>query len=422
MVDPAAILTRPVFIGSEIYRRSSYGPKHPLAIPRVSTAIDLCRALGWLPDTVYVDSPVAARAALARFHDPAYIAALAEAERTLRVAPEDRERFNLGRVENPIFAQMFSRPATAAGASLCAADMLLRVHHDAAARGTAARRRPAIVYSPAGGTHHGRPDRASGFCYFNDPVLAILRLLDGGLARVLYVDFDAHHGDGVQDAFADEPRVLTISVHEAGRWPHTGAADERCGGGAINLPVPAGFNDSELAALVEAVIMPAGWAFGAEAVVVQCGADALADDPLSKLALSNRALWRAVAAMVPLAPLALVLGGGGYNPWSVGRAWAGVWATLNGFAVPARLPAAAEAVLRGLTWHRAAGRHPPEHWFTTLADPSADGPVRAAVAAVIDDARINDTRTGMPARPALRCDPSSLDKLGMRKLKVRASR
>ena len=373
MPDHAPIPARPLFFGSEIFRHSSYGPKHPLAIPRVSTTIDLCRALGWLPDAVYVDSPVATPAALARFHEPAYIAALAEAEKTQRLPPEDRVRFNLGRLENPIFGEMFRRPATAAGASLLAAERLLAAH---------AGGRDAVIYNPAGGTHHGRAGQASGFCYFNDPVLAILRLLDGGLARVLYVDFDAHHGDGVEDAFAAEARVLTISVHEGGRWPHTGAAGDDTGG-TVNLPVPRGFNDTELTALVEAVVVPRGRTFAPDAVVIQCGADALADDPLSKLALSNRALWAAVGATRGLAPLALVLGGGGYNPWSVARAWAGVWAVLNGFTVPERLPATAEAVLRAVRWQRAGGRNPPAHWFTTLADPPRTGPVCGAVRALI---------------------------------------
>ena len=91
------------------------------------------------------------------------------------------------------------------------------------------------VYSPAGGTHHGRPGRASGFCYFNDPVLGILALLDGGLERVAYVDVDAHHGDGVEDAFAADDRVLTVSVHESGRWPLRGAGPQRQGATVRNL-------------------------------------------------------------------------------------------------------------------------------------------------------------------------------------------
>ncbi|MHA1563774.1 MAG: acetoin utilization protein AcuC [Alphaproteobacteria bacterium] len=364
----------PLFIGSEIYRNSSYGKRHPLAIPRVSTTMDLCRALDWLPDSAYQDSPRADAAALTRFHDPAYVAALAEAGRTGTVSAGDRERFNLGRMENPIFPEMFSRPATAAGAGLHAAGLLV-----SAVKAGQGRR----IYSPAGGTHHGRPGRASGFCYFNDPVLAILAMLDGGIERICYLDYDAHHGDGVEDAFADEPRVLTISVHEQGRWPNTGATPGWSQIAAGNVPVPPGFNDSELAFIIDKAIRPICTAFEPQIVVVQCGADALADDPLSKLNLSNVGLWHAVAASIDLAPAALVLGGGGYNPWSVARCWTGVWATLCGHEIPTHLPPKGEAVLRGLTWHRAAGRHPPQHWFDTLADRANRGNVRASVRAAV---------------------------------------
>jgi acetoin utilization protein AcuC len=151
--------------------------------------------------------------------------------------------------------------------------------------------------------------------------------------------------------------------------------------------MPAGFNDTEMAAVRDRVLVPLGEAFAPEVVVIQCGADAVADDPLSKLALSNRALWDVVAALRPLAPRLLVTGGGGYNPWTVGRAWAGVWATLIGADPTAPPTPAAEAVLRALTWHRAQGRNPPETWFTTIADAPRPGPIRVevedAIAAVL---------------------------------------
>jgi acetoin utilization protein AcuC len=346
----------------------------------VSTCIDLCRALGWLPAEVYLDSPQATPADLARFHDPAYIAALIAAERSQRVPAAVRRRFNIGCNGNPVFGEMFRRPATACGGSILGARLL---------------RDGGVVYNPAGGTHHGRPDRASGFCYLNDPVLAILALLDAGLERVFYLDVDAHHGDGVQAAFADDPRVLTVSVHETGRWPMsaqaghggaaaTGSVSDRAGGMARNLPVPPGFNDSEMAFLLEAAILPLAETFEPQAVVLQCGADALNEDPLSKLSLSNLALWRVVAAVKGLAPRLLVLGGGGYNPWSVARCWAGVWGTLNGFDPPDRLPPNAEAVLRGLGWRHSRGRNPPQHWFTSLADQPRQGPIGAEVRALAE--------------------------------------
>lgn len=365
---PAAIL-----IGSDIYRSSKHASGHPLAIPRVSLAIDLCRALGWLSSATYVDSPIASVGELCRFHDPAYVAAVRRCEQRQCASDEDKTRFNLGVNGNPVYAEMFRRPATACGASLEAVRRL--------ARG-------GVVFNPAGGTHHGLAERASGFCIFNDPVLAILAFLDAGLSRVFYLDLDAHFGDGVQLAFAADERVFTLSVHEGGRWPMgredawtaaSGGVYDRAGGTARNLPVPREINDSEMAFLINAVVLPLIEGFAPEALVVQCGADALADDPMTKLSLSNQALWRAVAAVKGLAPRLLVLGGGGYNPWSVARCWAGVWATLGGVEIPERLPSAGESLLRAVHWPHRRGREPAERWFTTLADPPNAGSVRDEV-------------------------------------------
>ena len=357
------------FIGHEIYRASTYGAWHPLAIPRVSTVIDLSRALGWLPDDVYIRSPRAKPSALAAWHTPRYVAAVEEAERAGFVTDEVRERHGLGTHANPIFPEMFRRPATAAGASILAGARL---------------KDGGIVYSPAGGTHHGLPDRANGFCYFNDPVLAILSLRHHGAERIAYIDIDAHHPDGVEVAFADDPDVLMVSVHEDRRWPFTGSMEDRGAGQVWNMPVPRGFNDTEMAALLGEVILPLVTAFRPDAVVLQCGADAVEEDPLSRLALSNNAHWAVVAAMMRLAPRLLVLGGGGYNPWSVGRLWTGVWATLSGREIPDRLPASAVSVLRSLSWPgRRAGRNPPDHWFLTLGDAPREGPIREAVVELI---------------------------------------
>lgn len=370
----ASALDRPLLIGSEIYRTSTYGSGHPLAIPRVSLCIDLCRALGWLPDAAYVDSPQAAPEQLARFHDPTYVAAVQRAEREQAATEADRRRFNIGANGNPVYGEMFRRPATACGASILAARLL-------AGGG--------IVHNPAGGTHHGRPGRASGFCYFNDPVLGILAMLDGRLHRVFYLDLDAHFGDGVQDAFHDDERVFTLSIHEAGRWPMArgdtetgpGGVRDRAGGHACNLPVPAGFNDSELEFLVETVVLPLIADFEPDALVIQGGCDGLADDPMSRLELSNRALWRAIGQVAATAPRLLVLGGG-YHPWAAARCWAGVWAVLNGLEVPPVLPAAAQSVLRAVRWNHRRGRAPNEAWFSTLADTPRPGVVRDEVRAL----------------------------------------
>ncbi len=355
---------RPAYIGSEIYRRSTYGPGHPLAIPRVSTCTDLISALGWLAEGQYHDAPLATDGEITRFHDPAYLAALKRAEAAQAVSAADRARFRIGADSNPVYAEIYRRPATSAGGVLLAARLVLG---------------GGVAHCPGGGTHHGRPDRASGFCYLNDPALGLLAWLDAGLDRVVYLDLDAHHGDGVQDAFAGDPRVLTISIHEAGRWPRTGDADDRAGGSARNFPVPRGLNDTEHRFLMLEAVLPLIDARRPQAIMVQAGADSLEEDPLARLSLSNNAYFAAVAALAGHAPRLVVLGGGGYNPYAVGRCWAGIWAALNGHPIPDRLPASAETVLRGLVYNRAAGRNPPEHWFTTLRDGPREGPVRPEI-------------------------------------------
>jgi acetoin utilization protein AcuC len=265
---------------------------------------------------------------------------------------------------------VYERAATSVGGSIRAAQLALEGR---------------IAFHPAGGTHHGRPDRASGFCYFNDPVFAILTLLEGGVDRLLYVDLDAHHGDAVQDAFEHDPRVWTISLHERGRWPYTGGIEDRGCGRASNLAVPARLNDSELRVLLEQVILPQGKQVSPQAVVLVCGADALAGDPLSSMALSNVALWSAAGRIAALAPAAVVLGGGGYNPWTVTRYWTGLWGTLSGRIVPAMLPEAARGVLAGLHCDLIDDEDVLAHWLTTLADPANDGPVREEIETMRDE-------------------------------------
>ncbi|MEM9342101.1 MAG: acetoin utilization protein AcuC [Pseudomonadota bacterium] len=351
----------PRLIAGEIYRRSTYGGKHPLAIPRVSTVVDLARALGWLDADTYITSPRARPQALQAWHTPTYLDALQAAEAEGDVSDAVRERHALGTMSNPIFPEMFRRPATAAGAAILAGARLAA---------------PGMIYSPASGTHHGMPDRANGFCYLNDVVFAILSLRASGLRRIAYIDIDAHHPDGVEHAFGADPDVLMISTHEEGRWPRTGALEDRGAGNVWNLPLPAGTDDSGAQAAWDMLIVPRLQAFRPEAIVLQCGADAVLEDPLSRLAWSNRAHWRIVSGLKQLTDRLLVTGGGGYNPWSVGRLWTGVWATIQGAEIPERLPTAAEAVLRDLSWPaRAMGKAPPEHWFTTLADTPREGPV-----------------------------------------------
>jgi acetoin utilization protein AcuC len=364
-------LARPVYVSSEIYRNSSYGPGHPLAVPRVSVCTDLCRALGWLPADAYREAPVASDAQLLRFHDADYIAALHRAEAAQSVNDEVRRRFRIGAEGNPVFPEVFRRPATSAGGVMLAARLTVD---------------GGVVHSPGGGLHHGRPDRASGFCFLNDAVLGLLTWIDLGLTSIVYLDIDAHHGDGVQDAFRDDPRVFTISLHEDGRWPFSGGMDDRAGGAARNFPLPKGCNDAEFGWVMHQAVLPLIRRLQPQAIMLQAGADALEEDPLAKLSLSNNAHRAVVEAVMPLASRLIVLGGGGYNPWTVGRCWALIWGTLNGFPIPERLPDAAEAGLRRLRFDRSAGRDPPEHWFTTLQDCPRRGVVRGSVQRLVQNA------------------------------------
>lgn len=362
---PRVAVTGPLFVGSEIYRVSSFGAAHPLRIPRVSTVMDLARALGWLPPDRFRASPRAKPATLALWHEPDYVAALQAAETMGEATPEMRARFQLGTLTNPVFPHVYRRPATGAGGVMLAAELLSAA--------------PGVIHVPGGGTHHGLPGRANGFCYLNDVVLGIKVLQRAGLSRIAYVDLDAHHCDGVELAFSGDPSVRMISVHEEARWPFTGAVEDHAQGSAFNLPVPKGYNDSEARAVLHDLILPRVTEFRPEAIVLQCGADSLTEDPLSRLALSNRAYLEAVTALLPLAPRVLVLGGGGYNPWSVGRLWTAIWGRLSGQDLPERLPAAAQRVLQALTWNGGTRPPPDPALLTTLLDPPREGPVRPEI-------------------------------------------
>lgn len=361
-------ISRPaIFLDSELYRQPGFGDSHPLAFPRVSAVLDLCASLDWLSSHQMRRCPCATVETLCEFHDKAYVEALRDADARGRVDLPVREAYAIGTRENPLFPGVFERAATAVGGSILAAGLALEGF---------------VVFHPGGGTHHGKPDRASGFCYFNDPVFALRTFAVRGCTRILYVDLDAHHGDGVQEAVRDDPRVHTLSLHEAGRWPHTGAVDDAGAGRACNYPVPAGFNDAELDFLMQAAVLPYAEQLRPDALVVTCGTDALAGDPLSGLMLSNGALWRAVEQLVQRVPAAAVLGGGGYNPWTLARCWAGLWARLSGHELPDRLPPQAQAILGSLRCDLIEDDEIVPEWLTTLVDVPREGPVCADVMAL----------------------------------------
>jgi len=353
------------FISSPRFAARGYGRNHPLAIPRVALTEQLIERCGLLAEGEYLEARAATDAELAAFHEPGYVAAVRRAEDAREVAQADRERYRLGVLENPWFADVFTRPATAAGGSLQAAEQAL-----------AGRR----AFNPAGGMHHARPGRAQGFCYFNDNALAVLRLRAAGL-RVLYVDLDAHYPDGVAEALRADPEALVLSLHmDTGyAYPFRGGALEDPE--ALNLPLPRGANDAEYLHAFDAVWPRALERFAPEAVVLQAGTDVIAPDPLGKLAVTTQGFLAAVARVVQAAPRLLVTGGGGYHPLLVARAWAGVWALLAGRALPEAMPPAGAALLRAVRWEHEDDQVEP--WmFESFADPPGATTIRPAVRAL----------------------------------------
>jgi acetoin utilization protein AcuC len=382
-----------VFFGAARYRRPSYGSNHPLGIPRVSLTIDLLQAFAALPEAEYRDSRPAADHELAWFHTTEYLRAARRIDAAERASADDRKRWNLGNFENPAFKDFYHTAALATGASIQAAEAVIDEGR--------------IGFNPAGGMHHAAPDQARGFCYFNDPVLGILRLRQEGW-RVLYVDLDAHHGDGVENAFADDPAVFTLSLHMAtdqgypfaggglGDWGH--GAGEGC---ALNLPMPRGAHDDDFETAFAALWTEVSDRFQPDAVVLQAGTDILLPDPLSKFRVSNQAFLRMAARVqADSAPRLVVTGGGGYHPIALARCWAGLWAQLSGRELPEALPAEGRELLEAVDWDLDED----EDWFADLfasrLDPPQRGPVNPEVETALDWLRDHHPLLSRAVRPA----------------------
>lgn len=362
-----------VLLWSERFRYRGYGRNHPLAIPRVPLTFDLIRSYDALTDEEVVAAREATPSELASFHAPDYLRAYAEAQHRQRVESADRERYRLGTLENPYFEDFYTVPAIAAGASIQAAECVLQ--------GQAA-------FSPAGGMHHARRDRACGFCFLNDPVLAILRLRQAGW-RVLYLDIDAHHGDGVEEAFRDDAAVLTLSLHmnTAYAYPHAhGGFDDQgsraSGHTTINVPLPAGVGDAEYETVFDAVWYPVLERFAPDAVVLQAGADALFLDPLARFQLTTQGFAAVVEKVLDSAPRhadstprLLITGGGGYHLPGVARAWTAVWALLSRRDLPDSIPAEGARAMRATGWELDEG----EPWFANLFLSRFDAPIALPV-------------------------------------------
>jgi acetoin utilization protein AcuC len=317
--------------------RYDFGPDHPLKPIRVELTVDLIRACGLTESDSVLTLPRASFTEddVLRLHTPDYV----ETVRRLSAHPRPSGalHYGLGAGDNPVFAGMHEASLEVCGASVAAAEAVWsgRVSH---------------AFNPAGGLHHAMPNRASGFCIYDDPAAAIDWLLRNGAERVAYVDVDTHHGDGVQEFFYDDPRVLTISLHESGRYlfPGTGFPDEVGSGDArgtsLNIPLPPATSGATWLEAFEAVVPPALDAFDADVLVTQLGCDTHVTDPLAHLALTTDDYASIARRLHQLAHEHtagkwVAMGGGGYQIVNVvPRAWTIYFAELTGQELPHEVP------------------------------------------------------------------------------------
>ena len=355
-----------ILIGSEVYRNSQFGGKHPLSIPRVSAVLDLVRAIGICDKEEYKTGPCAKPELLKSFHTADYIAVLKKTEVSQKISEKDAKTYNIGSLSNPVFPEMFKRPATSVGSSLLAADLV--------ANGGRA-------YSLGGGLHHGMTGYANGFCFLNDLAFAINRLRDLGVQRIAYIDLDAHHCDGVAAAFPEDENLFVVSTHERKRWPFTGGLDENIPDRFLNVPLPSHCNDSEFMFVFEKLVLPLLDRFQPEALIIQGGADALVEDPMSRLCLSNQVIFKILSILLGFSQRVLLTGGGGYNPWTVARLWTGFWALISGRTIPEVLPNQATELLRSLSWQRQT--KPKEIMLNSICDLPMEGQLRDEVRDIV---------------------------------------
>jgi len=285
-------------------------------------------------------APVPAeRIVLKKFHSARYLHALKKA------SPRhwDAEAFNmgLGTEDCPIFERLYDYVVLASGGTLVAAKRILA--------GTAD-----VAFNPSGGFHHAGPERASGFCYINDVALACTILAEAG-KRVLYLDVDVHHGDGVAYAFYGRCDVMTISFHQNPRtlFPGTGFEDEigtgRGKGYCVNVPLPVGTFDEAYMKAYSAIAPPLIAAYNPDVIVLQLGADALAGDPLANLYLTNNVYVEVINSLLTFNKPVLATGGGGYNVDNTVRAWALAWTVLCGADVDQDKNPAVSGIMLGST-------------------------------------------------------------------------
>lgn len=309
-----------VFINSESLGQFVFSPEHPFRPERVRRVYEICRSRGLfdVPGVEVVDVEEPEKDILYRFHSPEYLEALKRAD-SGRDVDLEMLKFGIGTGENPVFKGVYRFSELAATASLEAARRVI------AGVGSS--------FNPCGGFHHAHRDRASGFCYANDVVIAIDELLSAGF-RVAYVDIDAHHGDAVQETYYKRRDVLTISMHETGKtlFPWSGfikeMGDGEGSGFNINIPLEPETDDEIFIFLFDNIVMSALELYKPDVIVGQFGTDMLATDPLTHLHLTNNGYIEAVEILHRRFPRIVALGGGGYNMKDVERCWTLLWIEL----------------------------------------------------------------------------------------------
>lgn len=320
---------RTALIYSPLFGNFNYGDDHPFKLQRNRLAYDLMDAYGLLDlpgmlirNCLPIDDDL-----VLTFHDPEYISRLKE----FSASDEPRAdfRFGLGDAECPVFKGLYDCAALGAGATFEAVRMV-EAGFDAA-------------FNLAGGWHHAHRARASGFSYINDAVLAINWLVARG-RRVVYLDIDAHHGDGVQESFYDTDQVLTVSLHESGIYffPGTGFEDEigegRGKGYSVNIPLLAHTDDDIYMKAFDEVAFPLIAAYKPDMIVAQIGADTFRTDPLTRLEITTHSYGEIIRKIRALKIPLVALGGGGYDLMNTARAWTLAWAIMNGIELNPRLP------------------------------------------------------------------------------------
>jgi acetoin utilization protein AcuC len=323
---------RTALVYSERFLDYNLGPSHPLRPIRVKLTHDLIREKRLLndPSVKTVLPRIATEEEILLFHENEYV----------RLVKRYSEKgsgpfFDSG--DTPAFKGCFEATSLVVGASLEACDkiMLGELEH---------------AFNPSGGLHHAHPERASGFCIFNDPAISICYLKKKhGIRKLVYLDIDAHHGDGVMYGFYSDPSVLNIDFHESGRYlfPGTGFPDETGEGGAkglkLNIPLPPDTGDKAYLKAFQKIVPDAVRQFGPEIILVQCGADGHADDRLANLRLTTNTYEQVVSEMHSLAHETckgrlLLFGGGGYTLANVPRVWTVAFAALTGQSLDNQLP------------------------------------------------------------------------------------